>query len=85
MGTLNDLGFPVGSAVVHGGAAGAGLGPVSGIDVGDSLITVRHITADLVTNADVTAEASITDADEITLTTTITTGNFVLVVWRENE
>lgn len=85
MGTIEGLGFPVSVAVVPGVAAAADLSPVGGIDPADSLIAVRHVTPDLVTNADVTGEASITAADTIQLSTTNTAGDFVVVVWRENE
>ena len=85
MPTIDGLGFPVNVAVVPGGLAASDLGPVGGIDATDSLIVVRHITPDLVTNADVTGEASITDADTVQLSTTDTTGDFVVAVWQENE
>ena len=82
MGIINGLSKPVGAAVVPGGAATTSLGPAPGLSAGDTLINVRHITDDLATNADVTGEASITDDGEVTLTTTDTTGGFVLVVWQ---
>lgn len=81
MGIIQGFPRPVERAVVPGGANAAGIGPVAGIDPGDDIIAVHHVSTDLVTNADVTAEATITDADEITLSTTDTTGDFVVVVW----
>ena len=38
-----------------------------------------------VTDTDRTGEASITDADTIQLSTTDTTGSFLVVTWLENE
>lgn len=76
-------GFPQGYAVqiVPGAAAGTPLPNVSGIKPGDTLVNVRHITPDLVTNADVTANATITAPNEITVAVTNTAGAFVLAVW----
>lgn len=82
---LEGMSKPVGFAVVPGDAAASDLSPVSGVCVGDSLISVRHISDDLVTNVDVTGDASITDADTIQLGTTDTTGDFVVVLWQEAE
>lgn len=85
MATLDGVGKPFGMAVAPGAAATADITPISGIDTADSLVAVRHISADLVTNADVTAEASITGADTVQLSTTDTSGAFVVVVWQEDE
>ncbi len=79
---LEGYGFPVGCAVVPGGVAGA-LSPVSGLANGDTLIEVRHVSDDLVTNASILGESTITDDGEITTTTTNTTGNHVIVVWKK--
>lgn len=85
MPVLEGFPTPIGAAIAPGGAAATDLGPIPGINLADTLINVRHVSGDLVTNADVTAEASITDADTIQLTTTVTTGDFVIVVWKEAE
>lgn len=82
MGTLEGFPTPFGSAIVPGGVAGAH-SPVPGINTGDTLIEVKHVSGDLVTNTSLLGEASITDADEITLSTTNTTGNFLIVIWKE--
>ncbi len=71
---------PIGLSVVPGGAIGAI--PVDGnLETGDTLLEVRHISADLVTNASILAESSISGFNEITTTTTDTTGNFIVVVF----
>lgn len=85
MPTLSGMNKPIGCTIVPGGAAASELSPVSGINTADTLIEVRHISADLVTNASVLTEASIPDADTVSLTTTDTTGGFVIVLWQENE
>ena len=81
MGTLEGFPTPFGSAIVPGGVAGTHT-PVPGISTADTLIEVKHVSGDLVTNASLLGEASITDADEINLTTTNTTGNFLIVIWK---
>lgn len=74
---------PFGCAIVPGSAPGA-MSPVPGINVEDTLIAVRHVSADLVTNADVTADFTITSADQVTNGGIVdTTGNFIIVVWKE--
>lgn len=73
---------PLEMSVVHGGAAATGLRKMAGVQPGDTLVNVRHISADLVTNADVTSDASVSAPDEITLALTDTTGDFVLAVWQ---
>lgn len=82
---LEGMSKPLGFAVVPGGAAASDLYPVPGINPADTIVSVLHVSDDLVTNTDVTSEASITDADTIQLTTTNTTGDYVVVVWQENE
>ena len=74
---------PLRSAVVPGGPAGTHR-VVTGLKAGDTLVNVRHLSEDLVTNADITGESSISDAGEITTTTTDTTGNHILVVWQSD-
>ena len=81
MPTIDGSNKPSTCTVVPGAAAAADIA-VPGIPSGASLIMVHHITADLVTNADVTSEASITDNGIIQLTTTVTTGDFVAVAWQ---
>ncbi len=74
---------PIGKAVISGGAAGAHTLP-GAIGSGDNLIAVHHVSADLVTNTDLTSEFSITSANTIDNTGgTNTTGNFLVVVWAE--
>ena len=74
----------IGVAVIPGAAAGNHTvdGP---INLDDNLLAVKHVSADLVTLADLTSEFSITGANLINNTTTATTGNFLLVVWVEGN
>lgn len=71
------------SAVIAGGAAGTHT--VTGITTADTLVSVvqldRNATAANITIADLTSEFSITDADELTNTTTNTTGDALLVLY----
>ena len=75
----------IGTAIISGGAAGAHALPGGGpLDTGDDLLSVRHVSADLVTNADLTAEFSITGSNTIDNTAgTDTTGDFLVVTWAE--
>ncbi len=83
MPTLEGYPVPIGRAIVPGGAVGA-FRPVPGINVGDTLIEVKHISGDLVTNVSLLADFTITDADEVTNGGAVdTTGNFLLVLWKE--
>ena len=83
MPTLEGYPTPIGMAIVPGGAVGA-FSPVSGINTGDTLIEVKHVSGDLVTNASLLADFTITDADEVTNGGIVdTTGNFLIVVWKE--
>lgn len=79
-------GYPriLATAVVPGGAAATPLGPCGGILTTDTLVEVRHVSGDgsLTVNASVKAEASIPAPDRVQLTTTVTTGNFLVVVWQ---
>ena len=82
MGTLQGFPVPIQRAVVPGGPTGTHR-PVSGISVGDTLIDVRHLSTDFVTNVSLLGEFSISSADEIDNTgpNTDTTGNFLIVTW----
>ena len=83
MGTLEGFPTPFGSAIVPGGPVGAS-SPVPGINVADTLIEVKHVSGDLVTNVSLLADFTITDADEVTNGGIVdTTGNFLIVVWKE--
>jgi len=83
MAILEGMSSPIGMAVVPGGVVGV-LGPVPGINVGDTLIDVRHVSNDLVTNASLLADFTITSADEITNGGAVnTSGNFLIVTWKE--
>lgn len=64
--------------LVAGAAADAAI-TVTGIGTEDTILSVIHNTAG--TLADLTAEATITDDDEIQLGTTDTTGDQLLVFW----
>lgn len=85
MGTLEGFPTPWGSAIVPGGAPGAH-SPVPGINVADTLIEVRHISDDLVTNASLLPDFTITDADEVTNGGLVdTTGNWLIVIFKASE
>ena len=85
MGTISGLSTPVERAIFQGGPAASPLPRAdgSGLNVGDSLVAVQHITDDLVTNADVSGEASIPTADKLQLTTTDTSGAWVVVLYKK--
>lgn len=83
MAILEGLSSPLGMAVVPGGSAASPLSPVPGLNTGDSLVAVRHINDALATNDDVLTDASIPDVDQVQLGTTDTTGDYVVVVWKE--
>lgn len=86
MPVLQGYPTPIGAASARGGSATTPLrGFGDGLDPGATLINVRHVSGDLLTNADVTSEATITAHGEITLSTTDTTGDFVLAIWKEAE
>ena len=73
----------IGRAVISGGVAGDHSVP-GGIGSGDSLIAVHHVSADLVTNTDITAEFTIDAANLINNTGgTNTSGNFLAILWAE--
>lgn len=85
MPTIPGPSKPYGFCIVPGGVNAAPLGPCGGIDPADQLISVTQVDEPFTTATDVTAEASIPGADQVELTTTDTSGDFVLVVWQENE
>lgn len=73
----------IGTAIIPGGAAGDHSVP-GPIGAGDDLLAVKHVSANLVTLADITAEFTISGAGVINNAAgTVTTGNFLLVVWAE--
>lgn len=84
---ITPFGFPgpIQGVVTPGGPAGDHrVGNVPLPKVGDTLVNVRHLSADLVTNADLTAEFTIA-ADGVINNAlgTDTSGNFLLVIWRD--
>jgi len=80
---LPGISTPVAVAVIGGGATATALGPCGGLVAADDLVCVRHISDDLVTNDDVTSEASISAEGAVELSTTTTTGDFLVVVWKK--
>lgn len=78
--TISGFTRVVQSAVVPGGAAGAHSVP-GNLDASDTLLSVKHVSNDLVTNAELLSEFSISGTGEVTNTTTNTTGDFLVVVW----
>jgi len=83
--TITAPGFPrpIATAIIPGGAAGDHKLPGWAPKSSDSLISVTHISADLVTRQDLTAEFSIIDAGTIDNTAgTDTAGNFLVATWR---
>lgn len=79
--TYTDLTRTVAVTVTPGGAVGAHTLDGDLDSSGDTLLSVRHISADLATNADLTGEFSISGYNEITNTTTDTTGDFLVVTY----
>lgn len=82
-------GFPrtIATAIVPGGAAGNHQVP-GDLQAGDDLISVRHVSGDLVTNADLTAEFTIPAGSNATINNaagTVTTGDFLVVTWAKAE
>ncbi len=84
MPTITGYSKVLGMSLVPGGAAATPLGPCGGILTTDTLVEVRHVSGDgsLTINTSVKAEASIPAPDRVQLTTTVTTGNFLVVVWQ---
>lgn len=73
----------IGVAIIPGGAAGGHVlsGP---INAGDDILAVKHLSADLVTLADITAEFTIAGSNALdNALGTVTTGDFILVVWAQ--
>lgn len=81
----NGFPTPVGFALVNGGPAATPIRGVGDVDAGSTLIEVKHVSGDLVTNASVLAEASIVGTGAIQLATTDTSGNWLAVVWKEGS
>ncbi|WP_425154699.1 hypothetical protein [Candidatus Palauibacter sp.] len=80
--TLEGLPRAVAVAVVPGGAVGAHALQADLDAAGDALISVRHVSADLGTNDDLTAEFSITGYNEIDNTGgTDTTDDYLVVTY----
>lgn len=80
--TLRGLPRMVAVCVIPGGAAGAHV--IDGdLDAsGDVLLSVRHVSADFVTNDDLTAEFSVTAYNTIDNTAgTATTGDYLVVTY----
>lgn len=87
MTTISGFPRPISTAVIPGAAAGNHAVP-GGINAGDDLISVRHLSADLVTNADLTAEFTIPAGTAGIIDNalgTATTGGFLLVSWAVEE
>jgi hypothetical protein len=71
----------IGVSIIPGGAAGAHSVP-GPINAGDDILAVKHLSADLVTIADITAEFTIAGSNALdNALGTVTTGDFILVVW----
>lgn len=72
-------------AVIDGGAAGDHTVP-GPLNAADDLISVRHLTVDFVTNADITAEFTITGPELVNNAAgTDTTGDFIVLTWAEGD
>lgn len=86
--SITQSGFPraVSCAVIPGGAPGQFNVP-GNLKPGDTILMVRHVSANLATNADITANVSITAGvhGRITVVTTNSTGNFLVIVWAKPE
>lgn len=75
----------IGYAIIPGGAAGDHTVP-GPINADADLLAVKHVSADLVTLADITTEFTIDAANLINNDLgTATTGAFLLVVWAEGN
>lgn len=87
MTTISGFPTPVGCALIPGGPIGEHKVP-GNIEPGDTLLSVEHVTAGSPpTRVDRTAEFSIsgTKAGVIQNTTTVTTGQFLHVLWAKAE
>jgi hypothetical protein len=80
--TISGLPRLVGVTVIPGSTVGTYDVPGSFGD-GCTLLSVRHVSADLVTNADITGNASIPAGTQgrIAVATTNSTGNFLVITY----
>ncbi len=86
MPTMIGYSKPIGTCVVPGGAIATPLGPCGGIDPADELLSVVQVSDPQIgAGTELLTEATIPAADQIELSTTVTTGDFLLVSWAENE
>jgi hypothetical protein len=76
-------GFPqtIAVTIVRGNIGGTAYTVDGDIDTGDDILSVRHCSGDLQTNADVTGNASITGHNEVTVATTNATGNWLVITY----
>lgn len=84
--TISGHPYTFAQAVVPGDAAGDHTVP--GIRDGDQLVAVRHVSADFVTNNDLTAEFSIPAGSARTINNaagTNTTGDFLVVAFARQD
>jgi hypothetical protein len=79
--TLRGFTRTVAATVFPGGAAGATFTVDGNITTGDTILSARHVSNDLTTNADITANASIASHNRVTIAVTNTTGNFVVLTY----
>lgn len=85
MSTLSGFSRDVAVTVISGDVAGAH--QIDGdLDAsGDTLLSVRHVSDDLVTNADLTSEFSVTGLNTISnVGGTDTTGDFLVVTYAQS-
>lgn len=81
---LDGLTSPIAVGIARGAAATTNIGPYGGLNTADSVVCAYQISDDLVTQADMTSEASIqTASGYIQLSSTDTTGDFVVLVWKK--
>lgn len=87
MATAPGLNRAVRIDILNGAADGVTL-PTADLpefDVGVDVISVRHISADLVTNDDVTADSTIVGPGQLQVSNATTpidsTGNFIVIMW----
>jgi len=84
MGTLSGFPRDVGITVIAGGPAGTHRIDGDLDPSGDVLLSVRHVSSDLTTNADLTAEFSVSGLNEIDNSAgTDTTGDFLVVSYAQ--
>jgi hypothetical protein len=77
--------FSKGLRITHVTGAAAGDHTVSGISLGDRIVSVLHLStaASIATAGDLTSEFSIDDTNTITNTTTDTTNDLLIVFWED--